>query len=378
VFFKQVRSSSLRRLEMKSRARSCRSIQKTVGLLLVTVVLWSAAPSLAVEPDGYEPDDTVAQARVIFLNYEENQLHNFHIAGDQDWVKFYGLAGITYEFGTEYVGSSYDAVMELYGTDGTTLLTKECVWNVPGEDCYFDYRFNAEGIYFLKITQKDPNDAGEDTDYELYVWDGGGGAHKGRVQGKITDASVPAVPVQAAIKCSGDRATTSLTLPDGSYALTGFAGDYTCSFNAAGYKPMVLGITIPELGGIERNISIVPGVDFVVTKVAGPKTGKRGKTISVTTIIKNQAKKTASCQVGLYLSRDTKITVKDRSLLPRPFKVSNLTGGATVRKTVTVTIPAELKPGTYYLGAIADVNNKVAELDEKNNAKSAKCPINIQ
>jgi len=33
-----------------------------------------------------------------------------------------------------------------------------------------------------------------------------------------------------------------------------------------------------------------------------------------------------------------------------------------------VAIPATLAPGTYYLGAIADVNNNVQESSETNNA----------
>ena len=41
-----------------------------------------------VGPDVYEVDDTVNQSKVVNLNDEKAQAHNFHNAGDKDWVKF--------------------------------------------------------------------------------------------------------------------------------------------------------------------------------------------------------------------------------------------------------------------------------------------------
>ena len=44
-------------------------------------------------PDIYEDDDTYGQAKEIFLNHAESQHHNFDVAGDSDWVMFYGQNG---------------------------------------------------------------------------------------------------------------------------------------------------------------------------------------------------------------------------------------------------------------------------------------------
>ena len=50
----------------------------------------------AVAPDDFEDDDTYSQASVIELDFDTTQRHNFHDAGDQDWAKFYGMAGERY------------------------------------------------------------------------------------------------------------------------------------------------------------------------------------------------------------------------------------------------------------------------------------------
>jgi serralysin len=71
----------------------------------------------------------------------------------------------------------------------------------------------------------------------------------------------------------------------------------------------------------------------------------------------------------IYLSSDATITTSDTVL-------ATLNSGtlATVsqpgyydHQTVSVTLPGNLAPGTYYIGGIADYNNHVSESDETNN-----------
>ena len=45
-----------------------------------------------------------------------------------------------------------------------------------------------------------------------------------------------------------------------------------------------------------------------------------------------------------------------------------LNAGASDSGTTTVTVPGNLSPGTYYIGAIADATHDVTETDESNNA----------
>jgi subtilase family serine protease len=73
-----------------------------------------------------------------------------------------------------------------------------------------------------------------------------------------------------------------------------------------------------------------------------------------------------SFSVGIYLSTDNVITSSDRLIASR--FVSGLTPGASSPYGTAVTIPNNVTPGTYYIGAIADYGNAVAESDEMNNA----------
>jgi hypothetical protein len=73
---------------------------------------------------------------------------------------------------------------------------------------------------------------------------------------------------------------------------------------------------------------------------------------------------------GIYLSTDPTITTSD-TLLATVVSSGTL---ATVsqpgyydHQTVSVTLPGNLAPGTYYIGGIADYNNQVAESNETNN-----------
>jgi subtilase family serine protease len=68
-----------------------------------------------------------------------------------------------------------------------------------------------------------------------------------------------------------------------------------------------------------------------------------------------------------YLSADQKIMTTDLYLGQRSIS-SSLAPGVTSSGTTTVTIPATVTEGTYYVGAIADATGLVTESKENNNA----------
>ena len=74
----------------------------------------------------------------------------------------------------------------------------------------------------------------------------------------------------------------------------------------------------------------------------------------------------AGFYVGIYLSADSVITSSDIFIGYR--YVTGLATGASSTAATTITIPATVPGGTYYIGAIADYNNAVKESDETNNA----------
>ncbi len=109
--------------------------------------------------------------------------------------------------------------------------------------------------------------------------------------------------------------------------------------------------------------------DLTVTSLTGaPATAALGSTFSVSSTVANAAGGAASgaFTVGFYLSADSVITTSDTSIGSR--SVTSLAAGATSTAATTVTVPAGLAPGTYYLGAIADSANQISESNEANNA----------
>jgi beta propeller repeat protein len=124
-------------------------------------------PSPPPEADSYEPDDTYAQASTITVD-GASQSHNFHVAGDNDWVKFSATLGTIYVIETFNLGSNCDTYMYLYDTDGTTLITYDddsgeglasrITWTAP-----------ADGTYYICIRHYNSNTYGPDTNYDLKV-----------------------------------------------------------------------------------------------------------------------------------------------------------------------------------------------------------------
>lgn len=98
------------------------------------------APPL--EPDEYEPDDTLANASEI--NTEGiPQSHTFHVAEDLDYVAFDASAETIYTIRTANLGADADTVMELLDANGVLLaddddggdepLASRIIWPVQEE-----------------------------------------------------------------------------------------------------------------------------------------------------------------------------------------------------------------------------------------------------
>jgi subtilase family serine protease len=114
----------------------------------------------------------------------------------------------------------------------------------------------------------------------------------------------------------------------------------------------------------------VTGPDLTVSAVSGPGAALTGDTITVSdTVTASAAGGGAGASlVGIYLSTDNVITTAD--ILLDSHYVPELAPGGSYTASTPVTIPAGLSGGAYYIGAIADMYNQVAESDETNNARA--------
>jgi DNA-binding beta-propeller fold protein YncE len=206
--------------------------------------------------DIYEEDDTSNQANVINLNGDPPQHHNFHDTGDRDWVKFYGIAEEIYEIEVTNPGDRCDAVIELYDTDGTTLLKGPRDDYREGEDELMDWRCTRDGIYYVMIKHYEPGIFGDDTEYDLKIFRPIA-AYIGFIEGIITNAS-SGNSIAGAVITTNDNAS-ALSLDGGAYLIIHPAGSFTVTANAPGYIPSsYANVQVNEGGTTTRPFTLVP------------------------------------------------------------------------------------------------------------------------
>lgn len=111
------------------------------------------------------------------------------------------------------------------------------------------------------------------------------------------------------------------------------------------------------------------GSDLSVVSVAAPTLAAQGGALPVVANVRNGGN-TATNQflVRYFLSTDTTINPTDTSLGDET--VASLAGATTVTVTRTATVPSNLAPGTYFVGAIADPDGQIGETNEANNASA--------
>jgi hypothetical protein len=129
------------------------------------------AISLGDPLDSFEPDDTAATARTITTDGTPQE-HNFTPAGDVDWVKFAAVAGEPYVIQTSDLAGDCDTILELYDTNGSTLLTSNDDYG-SSERSLITYIFSTPGTYYARVHHYRSNRSGHGTRYDLSVTRGG-------------------------------------------------------------------------------------------------------------------------------------------------------------------------------------------------------------
>jgi len=115
--------------------------------------------------DGYEPDGTPAQAQALGIG--SAQQHNLNPAGDVDWIYVDLTIGRPYLFATGDLGGTADTVLELYDTDGTTLLAQNDDCDPYTKASCLTISAPASGRYYLKVRDYLPEAGGTDNVYTL-------------------------------------------------------------------------------------------------------------------------------------------------------------------------------------------------------------------
>ena len=126
--------------------------------------------------------------------------------------------------------------------------------------------------------------------------------------------------------------------------------------------------TVPESdeSNNTRTANIRIGPDLAVTTPASPSSASAGSSIIVSETTKNQGADPAPASVTrFYLSANSVLDASDVLLGNRP--VLALVAGAGHAGSVSLTIPAQTAPKTYFILAVADGDGTIPEALENNN-----------
>lgn len=130
-------------------------------------------------------------------------------------------------------------------------------------------------------------------------------------------------------------------------------------------------------GTLDVIASPLPQPDLVVQSASyAPHSVLVGQTIQVQTEVRNVGQLSAgSFQIGIYLSSDDQIATDDLRIGSRFVAQLGVNFGTVA--SVPYTVPLSLTPGTYYVGAIADDLQQVAEGTETNNTLRASGTLSV-
>ncbi len=120
--------------------------------------------------DGFEgaaPGDD-EQLTAAPSEADVTQTHNWCPVGDVDWVSFQALQGEKYSFFSKPAALASAATIELYDTNGTTLLGSVHPATVDGETT-MEWIVPLDGVYYIKLTPADARIGGQDTSYEFTI-----------------------------------------------------------------------------------------------------------------------------------------------------------------------------------------------------------------
>lgn len=118
---------------------------------------------------------------------------------------------------------------------------------------------------------------------------------------------------------------------------------------------------------VASSIQVIIGPDLVMTSLTGPATASLGGTVQLSSRVQNNGTgNPGSFAIGYYLSSDSIISTNDVRVSFQA--MAGLLPGQNATSTVTVAISSSFAPGFYYLGAIADFNESIVEVNDLNNS----------
>jgi hypothetical protein len=223
------------------RISSLSGVSATSGTLLAETAM---DPSL----DAFENDDTPAKANALSLLDGHAQTHNFHDAGDLDWLSFGAQQGISYEFEIYDQEALAAPCLAIFQADGTSLL--QDYGPLAGSAQSITWVCPASGQYYLRLANQDPTQCGLGTGYTFRSRIASGSV-LGYMYGRLSDADGNPLAGELLVTDGptlkvSDRGTYFLAIAPGIYQVTAQCG---------GYQPQQWTLTVQANQAVEQNLS---------------------------------------------------------------------------------------------------------------------------
>ena len=145
------------------------------------------------------------------------------------------------------------------------------------------------------------------------------------------------------------------------------------------WKVTVADTEANEVTGVVKKVTLrifgtrlaaTSNADVSIASVTAPATATTGQNVTLTANVRNVGAGAAGAfRVGLYLSPNPTITTADTRIGTCSYTSMAARGSATC--SVTAALPAAVRAGEYFVGALADDTDQIVEINEINNSAVA-------
>lgn len=222
------------------------------------------------EPDMFEDDDTPESASLLVLD-GPSQAHNFHTAGDEDWMSVFLPGDTVVTIETFNLETATDTVLTVLHSDGQTVLETNDNRGPGDLSSMVLFRVEEAGAYFVRVEPADSGSTGAASGYEIRAFRETAPALPGGIIGEVVDAGSGAGVAGAEIELTSIGGNlfnlTNATNSRGEFAFIDLdTGSYRVSVNAQAY---------PE--GDEEIVNVTAGQYASITLSLGESDSTEGE-----------------------------------------------------------------------------------------------------
>jgi hypothetical protein len=191
-------------------------------------------------PDGWESDNTSDTAKWLPINLAQG--HNFHVSGDEDWIRFMAPASQSATIAVLPQGPNCQPRARLYKradllSNANAAPVRDISSADPGEEVEFTQAFVTSEQYLLRITNAN-NAFGAGTSYLAIVAVGTGGIIPPSLVVSVLQASTKTPIAGASVQASGNGSPFGNTTTTDGVTQFVCANDqsYTITASKSGYQ----------------------------------------------------------------------------------------------------------------------------------------------